>query len=86
MVEPNLAEFYKYSKPKKPPCKIGILLAPGSKLSRQERLDLVGALAVDTAIIPARAVMDWLDVRKIELEVNHNNISSHRKGTCTCDK
>lgn len=81
---PDLTEFYKYSRPKKPPCKVGIVLGTGSKLNKQARVDLVGALAIDNAIIPSRAIIDWLDARPTGLEFNPNNIASHRKGTCTC--
>jgi hypothetical protein len=82
--KPDLTEFYKLSKPKKPPCKIGLVLQTAGMLKVQERIDLQGALAVDTNIITPKAIIEWLDKRNTGLEFNSNNIVNHRSRKCTC--
>ena len=78
---PDLTEFYKYSRPKKPPCKVGIAL---TKLRGEAKSQLIAALAADSGVITGGAIVTWLEKRVKELEFNHNNVTAHRKKKCTC--
>lgn len=78
----DLTEFYRYSKPKKPPCKIGVALA---KMKPQPRAQLTAALATDNSVITAMAVVTWLEKRVPELDYVAQNITSHRQGKCSCN-
>jgi hypothetical protein len=82
---PDLSEFYRLSKPKKPPCKLGLLLSPAGKLSPQERVNLHAALATDNSIVTSKAIIERLEELKVKLEINTNNIVSHRGRKCTCE-
>ena len=82
--KPDLSEFYKLSKPKKPPCQIGLILSGEitPELPPAERDQLAAALDTDGGIITASAVVGWLAAR--EHETNVNRVSNHRRGACTC--
>lgn len=85
--QPDLSEFYRLSKPKKPPCKIGVVL---EKLARsKEKTQLISALATDNSIITGKAIQEWIEARSEKLEIqgldiNSGNVRSHREGKCTC--
>lgn len=79
MSKPDLSEFYKYSRPKKPPCQVGharLLLDPAD----QEALD--AAVETDKGIITSGAIEHWLEARKHSVSVQA--IAMHRAGRCTC--
>jgi hypothetical protein len=80
----DLTEFFKLSKPKKPPCQLGLILSGKitPKLSAEEKGQLEGACQIDKGIITASAISEWLKGRGHE--VNTNRISNHRRGICTC--
>lgn len=82
--KPDLTEFYALSKPKKPPCQIGLILAGefSPKLKPQECEQLRAALDTDAGIITASAIVQWLKARGIE--TNTNRVSNHRRRVCTC--
>ena len=83
-VQPDLTEFYRYSQPAKPPCKLGIMLSTGSPLKVAEREQLSAALDQPSNVITGAAIVKWLDARKVTIPVNSQNIQYHRKGSCTC--
>ncbi len=78
--KPDLTEFFKYSKPKRPPCRIGYAL---TQLKPAERKQLEAALATDKNLITASAIIEWLKIRGIE-SPSVSAITGHRKETCTC--
>jgi hypothetical protein len=89
----DLSEFYKYSKPKRPPCRIGHALelietgeddsaSPNVKKGDAKRLR--AALDVDKNLIPAAAIITWLQTRGNDTVTNVSPITTHRKHTCTC--
>jgi hypothetical protein len=80
-VQPDLSEFFKYSKPKKPPCKIGYAL---SQLKPQERSQLTAALATDRGLITAAAIVEW--AAKRGHEISPSAINSHTRKTCSCEQ
>lgn len=84
--KPDLSEFYRLSKPKKPPCQIGLILSGEitPKLKPEAREQLRAALDTDAGIITAGAVVAWLKERGHD--TNANRISNHRRGVCTCDE
>lgn len=84
MSNPDLSEFYKLSKPKKPPCQVGLILKGDvtPKLNAEEKTQLEGALAADKNVITGSAVATWLKERGHETSTNR--ISNHRRGVCDC--
>jgi hypothetical protein len=81
---PDLTEFYRLSKPRKPPCQLGLILAgeitPRLKSDQAEQLE--AALTTDAGIITSSAIVAWLKTRGHD--TNTNRISNHRRGVCTC--
>lgn len=77
---PDLSEFYKLSRPKKPPCQIGHIL---DDLGATEQEQLKAALALDVGIITAAAIVEWLRARGHE--VTFARVTNHRRGACSCD-
>lgn len=84
MTKPDLSAFYALSKPRKPPCQIGLILSGEitPKLSATEVEQLDAALKTDRGIITASAIQTWLVERGHDAGVNR--ISTHRRGVCTC--
>lgn len=82
--KPDLSEFYKLSRPKKPPCQIGLILERkfSPDLSTEDAERLRAALAEDKAIITSSAIVEWLKARGID--TNINRVSTHRRGVCSC--
>lgn len=82
--DPDLSEFFKLSRPKKPPCQLGIILSRAAKpqLSETEAEQLRAALATDVGIITAAAIVAWLEARGHE--VTFAKITNHRRGRCSC--
>lgn len=78
--KPDLTEFYKYSKPKRPPCKVGAVLG---ELGREPKKQLVAALATDSSLITPSAVVTWME-KRCELHFSPQNVINHRNGRCTC--
>lgn len=78
--KPDLSEFLKLSKPKRPPCKVGTALAV---LTDDEQAKLQAALATDQGIITNAAVAEWLKARGHQ--VHAATVTSHRKGACSCN-
>ena len=76
---PDLSEFYKLSRPKKPPCQIGFIKA---QLPPKEADQLEAAIKTDRAIITAAAIVDWLKARGHDC--NSTRVSNHARGVCTC--
>lgn len=81
---PDLTEFFKLSKPKRPPCQIGLILSGqvSPKLKPEEAEQLTAACAADKGVITGGAIAEWLKQRDHEVSVNR--ISNHRRGVCTC--
>lgn len=75
----DLSEFYKLSRPKRPPCRVGFILG---ELAPDERAKLAAALATDKGIINTGAIREWLKLRKQEVSVPA--LTTHRQQTCTC--
>lgn len=90
--QPDLTEFYKYSRPKRPPCRVGHALeliekaeAEGSKtVSKGDVKRMRAALDVDKNLITGAAIITWAQARGIETLTNVSPITNHRKHTCTC--
>lgn len=82
---PDLTEFFKLSKPKSPPCQIGLILNElvTPKLSAAEAEQLKAACETDQGIITAGAIVGWLKQRGHD--TNAVRVSNHRRGTCSCD-
>lgn len=78
--QPDLSEFYRLSKPKKPPCQIGFVLG---ELGDTEREQLKAALALDVGIITAAAIVEWLKARGHD--TTFAKITNHRRGACSCE-
>lgn len=76
---PDLSEFFKLSRPKKPPCKVGFVI---SKLKDDERAQLETALSTEKNLITASAIVQWCERRKQQVSIN--NVSNHRARKCTC--
>jgi hypothetical protein len=76
----DLSEFFKYSKPKKPPCKVGFA---ADQLGEDEKAQLEAALGQDKGLITNSAIEQWLGARNHQVTVS--SIVSHRKGTCSCN-
>ena len=81
---PDLTEFHKLSRPKRPPCYLGLLLSGEMQptLSTVERGQLKAALSTDRGIITSAAIVEWLKARGHDC--NNNKVSNHRRGVCTC--
>lgn len=79
MSGPDLSEFYKLSRPKKPPCQVGHARA---QLKPDEQTQLDAAVGTDKGIITSGAIQHWLKARKHDVSVPA--ISMHRAGRCTC--
>lgn len=84
--KPDLSEFYRLSKPKSPPCQVGLILngEVTPQLKAPEAEQLKAALNTDSGIITASAVVQWLGERGHE--TNTNRVSNHRRGVCNCGK
>lgn len=84
MSKPDLSDFYALSKPKRPPCQIGLILADefSPKLDAEQKVQLEAALETDVGIITGAAIVAWLKDRGIDC--NATRISNHRRGTCSC--
>lgn len=80
--KPDLTEFYKYSRPKKPPCKIGIVLDKLGRSNDAKRLR--AALSTDNSIITGAAVLQWIEKREPDLDISNSAVRSHRERKCTC--
>lgn len=76
---PDLTEFFKLSRPKKPPCKVGFAL---SKLKGEQREQLRSAIDTDPGIITNAAIVEWMKPRGHVMHVAA--VVSHRKGNCSC--
>jgi len=77
----DLSEFYKLSRPRTPPCKLGPILA---QLSDEERAQWDAACATDTNIITNQALAMWLERHAEGSVVNWQNCLAHRARKCSC--
>ena len=77
--KPDLSEFYKLSRPKKPPCQVG---HAREQLSAEEQAQLDAAVETDKGIITSGAIQHWLKARKHTVSIPA--ISMHRASRCTC--
>jgi hypothetical protein len=77
----DLSEFYKYSQPKRPPCKVGAVL---DLLRGEPKKQLIAALEIDGSIITGAAICTWIESRKSEIPVTPTAISNHRRKVCSC--
>lgn len=77
--QPDLSEFFRLAKPKRPPCAIGFVL---DQLGEPEAGQLKAACEVDAGIINAGAIVKWLRIRGHE--ISQQRVVNHRRGTCTC--
>jgi len=86
MSKPDLSAFYALSKPRKPPCQIGLILSGDvtPKLDPEAVEQLDAALKTDRGIITASAIQTWLAEHGHDAGVNR--ISTHRRGVCTCGR
>lgn len=81
MADPDLSEFFKLSRPKRRPCRVGHARA---QLNSEQTKKLDAALAVDKGLITATAVIEWLKAHG-ESGVSVSAVATHRKGSCTCN-
>jgi hypothetical protein len=79
MSQPDLSEFYRYSRPKRSPCRVGHARA---QLKPAERAQLDAALEIDKGVITAGAIEQWLTKRGQDASITA--IANHRKKKCTC--
>jgi hypothetical protein len=80
MSTPDLSEFYKLSRPKKPPCQVGAAIP---QLTSADQAALHAAVEVSReGHITAGAIEAWLAARGHK--VTQSAIIAHRKGTCSC--
>lgn len=77
---PDLSEFVKLSHPKKPPCRVGAVLAV---LEREESERLAAACEAIDVVSPG-AISEWLHQR--DHQVSTSAVVSHRRGLCTCSR
>ena len=78
---PDLSEFFKYSRPPKSPCRVGYALS-GKELKGDEKTQLESALKTDKGLITAGAIQEWGKRRKITLTAS--SVVNHRKESCSC--
>jgi hypothetical protein len=78
---PDLSEFYKYSRPKRPPCRVGHAL---TQLKPADRKAAEAALDQDKNLITAAAIVTWFEKRGIKDFNTSAALLGHRKHTCTC--
>lgn len=79
MTDVDLSEFVKLSKPKRPPCAVGVAL---STLPKADRGKLEAACASDSGVITTSAIRQWLSSRGHTASIP--GVTAHRHGTCTC--
>lgn len=79
--KPDLSEFFKHSRPKKPPCKIGFLIDQ-QELSPEEVEQLQAACDQDKGLITGGAIQKWLAERGHDTSIPA--ITAHRTKVCTC--
>lgn len=77
----DLSEFYKLSRPRRPPCAVGVVAV---QLSEVEQAKLKAACGADPGIITASGIRDWLDARGHQVSVPA--ISNHRRKVCSCNE
>lgn len=77
--QPDLSEFFRLAKPRKPPCPIGYAL---SQLDDVEAAQLQAACATDGGIINAGAIVQWL--KKRGHASSPQRVVNHRRGVCSC--
>lgn len=80
MPKPDLSEFEKLSNPKKARCKVGRAL---EALDGEEREKLEAALSADSGVITSGAIAQWCKAR--DLSASHSGVTSHRRGSCSCN-
>ena len=78
---PDLAEFYKYSRPKRPPCRVGHVI---SQLKTAERKAVEAAFETDKNLITASAICTWFEAHGHKDFQTAASLAGHRKHTCTC--
>lgn len=85
MASPDLTEFFRLSKPRRPPCQVALILSRDitPKLNSEQVAQLQAALATDKGVITGSAIQQWLADRGHDISVNR--ISNHRRGVCNCD-
>lgn len=76
----DLTEFYRLSRPKKPPCQVG---NAREQLTEEEQTQLDAALAQAPNVITAKAIVEWLERRGHAL-TSPNPIVNHRSRKCSC--
>lgn len=79
--KPDLSEFYKLSRPKSPPCKLGPVVA---QLADTERAQWDAAAATDANVITNQALALWLERHVQGHQVNWQNCAYHRSRKCSC--
>lgn len=79
--KPDLSEFIRYSKPRRPACTIEVAKETLG-LSDDERRQLDAALAADAGIITPGAISQWLEKRGHKASAAA--IASHRRHQCRC--
>lgn len=86
--EVDLSSYYERSRPKKPPCQIGLILAGKGtpKLSPAERANLKAAIGeIDDGLVTAPGIVQTLqECHKIK--TNSVRVSNHKRGACSCAK
>jgi hypothetical protein len=78
---PDLTEFYKYSRPKRPPCRVGHVL---TQLKPADRKAVEAAFDQDKNLITGQAILTWFESREIKDFNSAAALQGHRKHTCTC--
>lgn len=77
--QPDLSEFFKLARPKRPPCAVGFVL---TQLPADEAAQLEAACGQDSGIINAGAIVLWLKARGHD--VSQQRVVNHRLGKCSC--
>lgn len=77
----DLTEFFKLSRPKSPPCKLGPVLA---QLSEEEHEQYGAAEQADSNVITNQALALWLERHVEGHNVNWQNCLAHRTRKCGC--
>lgn len=77
--QPDLSEFFKYSRPKKKPCPVAVAK---QLLDDDDVAKLDAALKNELGLITTSAVREWLKARGHV--VTDASVSVHRRGVCSC--
>lgn len=78
--QPDLSEFFKYSRPRRAPCRLGHAM---TQLSDGDLVSVNAALDADKNLITSQAIIIWFEKRGVT-RVSSPSIVNHRKKCCSC--